>query len=85
MLANIMIRDYHVDDVIVVPTKYIKQEKGHDIAYIVEGDKARKKQIELGESYNGESVVLKGLEPDQQMITKGYMEITDDENVEVVN
>jgi RND family efflux transporter MFP subunit len=86
MVAKLKINDASFKDVILVPTNTIQKSETGNYVLVAEtknGVKtAVKKNIEVGMSYNGRTVVTKGLEPGEQIITFGYSEVVDGQKIE---
>jgi membrane fusion protein, multidrug efflux system len=85
LLGILKVADYHNKKAIVVPTKWVQQDHDQDFVYVVieENGKniARKRIIKKGNTYNGETEVLDGLQPGDVLITEGSRDITDGEVV----
>lgn len=86
MVAKLKINDASFKDVILVPTNTVQKSETGNYVLVAEtknGVKtAVKKNIETGMSYNGRTVVTKGLEPGEQIITFGYSEVVDGQKIE---
>ena len=86
MVAKLKINDASFKDVILVPTNTIqKSETGNYVlvAELKNGVKtAVKKNIQVGMSYNGRTVVTEGLNAGDQLITFGYSEVVDGQKIE---
>jgi RND family efflux transporter MFP subunit len=87
MIAKVRIQDEVVDTAVVVPSNII-QRSGEGEEYILVAEKttdgklfARKRVIEAGSQYSGKTVILKGLQPGDVIITAGYQEIVDGQPV----
>ena len=80
-LSVIKINDYSTDGALVVPTIILKKDIKGTYMYIAamdqDGYRARKVYVETGMSYQDESIIVKGLEPGQLIITKGYNMVSD--------
>jgi len=87
ILAIIKINDYSTDAALVVPTILLKQDIKGTYMYIAAEDengyKARKVYVETGISYQEKSIILKGLEPGQKIITKGYNMVSDGSKIKM--
>jgi RND family efflux transporter MFP subunit len=86
MIAKLKINDALLRNVLLVPTNVIqKSTEGKYVLIAVEekGIKvAHKKMIETGADYDGQTVVTKGLEVGDQVITFGYSEVVDGQRIE---
>ncbi len=82
MIAKLLINDDTEKNVITVPTNTIQQnEKGQDYVLIADNHKATKRIIETGSNYNGTTVVTKGLSKGDKIISFGYSEVVDGQNI----
>jgi multidrug efflux pump subunit AcrA (membrane-fusion protein) len=87
-LAVIKIRDFFRKDAIVVPSHLIQQSaNGEQFVYVLR-DKNGKKTVErvvikTGKSYGGKTLVEQGLTLGDLIITKGYNEVVNGDEVEV--
>jgi multidrug efflux pump subunit AcrA (membrane-fusion protein) len=82
MLAKLMINDDVEKDVITVPTNTIQQnEKGQSYVLVADNSTAEKRIIETGNSYDGTTVVTKGLTKGDKVITFGYSEVVDGQKI----
>lgn len=80
-IATMKILDKKVMDAVKVSVNIVQpDEKGHYV-YVVEnnGGKliARKRPVEVGDSYKGEVLVIKGLNAGDVIITEGYQSVYD--------
>ena len=82
MIAKLLINDDIQKNVITVPTNTIQQnENGQDYVLVAENHKAVKRIIETGSNYNGTTVVTKGLSKGDMIISFGYSEVVDGQNI----
>lgn len=82
MIAKLLINDDVEKDVITVPTNTIQQnEKGQNYVLVAENGVAAKRIIELGNAYDGTTVVTKGLTKGDKVITFGYSEVVDGQKI----
>jgi len=90
LLAVIKIKDFEKDSVVSVPNAYILADAG-GAAYVFiidkDGAKSRAKKVfvESGLSYKGQTMVKKGLDGSEELITEGSRSVTDREIVVVKN
>ncbi|HLP50325.1 MAG TPA: efflux RND transporter periplasmic adaptor subunit [Chitinophagales bacterium] len=86
LIAKLKINDANLKNVLIVPTNVVqKSEEGKYVLVAVDekGVKiARKKMVETGADYGGTTVVTKGLEEGDQLITFGYSEVVDGQRIE---
>ncbi|SDL98310.1 RND family efflux transporter, MFP subunit [Catalinimonas alkaloidigena] len=88
MLAVVKIKDYSAPDAVVIPTQYIRQERGQDVVFVLNGPKekqfAKRVAIERGLNYQNETQVKSGLQGNEQLITDGFRDVVDSMRVQVV-
>ena len=80
-IATMKILDKKVLDAVQVSVNLVQaDEKGHYV-YVVENNNgklfARKRQVETGESYDGEILIKSGLKQGDVLITEGYQSVYD--------
>ncbi len=80
-VALIRIKDYAAPKAITVPINVVQTDETGKYVYVMvkEGNffKARKKKVEVGETYNGVVEVKVGLISTDQIITEGYQVVYD--------
>ena len=82
MIAKLLINDDTQPNVITIPTNTIQQnENGQNYVLVAENNVAVKKKIETGSEYNGTTVVKKGLSKGDKVISFGYSEVVDGQNI----
>jgi RND family efflux transporter MFP subunit len=89
LLASMMLNDYTQEDAIVVPLELVQQEvSGRSYVYIKaineEGDYAKKMIVETGESYEGEIVILSGLDGGEDIIVNGARGLAKGELIKII-
>jgi len=90
MLAVVQINDFTQKEAVSVPSFVLqKNTKGETFVYIAKegadgGTIAQKIFVETGMSYSGYTLVKSGLKGGDQLITKGYNEVIDGEQVNLV-
>jgi membrane fusion protein, multidrug efflux system len=81
LISIVQIRDYMAEDVIVIPTLYVKEDFRGKFTFIVENDqetqRARKVHIETGRTQNNRTEVVKGLTDGMKIISEGYNQVSD--------
>lgn len=86
LIAKLKINDANLKNVLLVPTNVV--QKSEDGKYVLvamdeNGVKiARKKMVETGADYDGTTVITKGLNEGDQVITFGYSEVVDGQRIE---
>ncbi|MCD6202054.1 MAG: efflux RND transporter periplasmic adaptor subunit [Bacteroidales bacterium] len=80
--------DYHADNALVVPSEVIKKDIQGYFLYILSKEKnqniARKVYITPGIFYKNLTEVKKGLNPGDQVMVKGYNEVSNGEHVKIM-
>jgi membrane fusion protein, multidrug efflux system len=79
MVAKIKVNDYtSANPVFVVPVSYVqKDELNNAFMMLAENNKATKRMVKTGKSYNGKIEVLEGLKANEKYITEGYESLED--------
>lgn len=90
LLAEVLINDFVLEDVIVVPLSVVQQEiSGRSFIYITqkgdEGLYAQKKYVETGKSYANEIVIQSGLDKTMELINEGARNVTERDLIEINN
>lgn len=87
MIALVRINDYHAEKAVVLPVNAIKetvQGKFVFVAETVNGKTvARKKSVEVGQTYNGMAEVISGLAEGDKVITTGQNGLTEGQSVAI--
>lgn len=81
IISTIRVRDYSVQDAIVVPNILIKEDFRGNYTYIAEmvdgKSVARKVYVKPGVNNNNRTEVLEGLSSGMKIITEGYVQVAD--------
>ena len=81
MIAVLKVVDYENDSTIVIPLNIIQSSGTSKYVYVVsqkDGKKiSNRRDITIGQMYNGKVEVVKGLEPNDQIITSGYLDLAE--------
>jgi membrane fusion protein, multidrug efflux system len=85
LIALVSINDQSTGGAIVIPQNYIQNTEAGSIVYVAvtEGNKklARAKKVVTGLSYDGKIEIKSGLTVGDALITEGYQEIVDGQNI----
>jgi membrane fusion protein (multidrug efflux system) len=85
MLAIVQINDYHSDSSILLPMNVIQTDLSGSYVYVIRPkgryNAAFKQAVVLGNSYNGITEILNGLEVSEKVVSVGYQELIDGEYV----
>lgn len=85
LLATVLVKDYALEDAIVVADQLIMQDvSGADYVMTMNNGKAVKKIIKRGRSFNNETVVSSGLTKEDVLLMKGARQVTEGDLVKVV-
>jgi len=87
-LAVVKIKDFSQKNALVVPTHLIQQATNGDEFVFVVRKTANKNMIskvaiKTGKSYGGETLVTEGLQASDSLVSKGYNEVIDGEEVNI--
>jgi multidrug efflux pump subunit AcrA (membrane-fusion protein) len=77
MNAQVRIVGYDNPRAFVVPASIIQKTDEGDFIYIDDGGKAAMRKVTLGKSYNGKIEVLAGLNLSDRIITNGYQDLNE--------
>ncbi|MBM4403422.1 MAG: efflux RND transporter periplasmic adaptor subunit [Candidatus Cloacimonetes bacterium] len=83
--APVSISIRNIANAIVIPRHYITGENGNAFVWIMENDKALRREITLGETNQIEYQVLSGIEPGDKLIIHGINLLTEDVLVRVID
>lgn len=83
MSCKMKINNYTNSSVITVPVSVIQNLSQGDVIYIAEGNKAKAVTVEVGRNSNGMVEVLSGLKAGDRVITEGYDDLDDGEDIQV--
>ena len=88
MLAIVKIVDYRNPEVIVLPVNLIKDSQDGKYTFVSTDENgkktARRRQVEVGQTYNGMAEILKGLNEGDQVVSKGQNDLIDGQSIQVV-
>lgn len=89
LVTVLKMRDYVKEDAVAIPTHIIQQSSdGKKFIYIVEAKDGKnivkKVSVEIGTSYEGFTVIEQGLNGSEQIVVKGFNEVVEGEDVNLV-
>ncbi|MEZ4886369.1 MAG: efflux RND transporter periplasmic adaptor subunit [Chitinophagales bacterium] len=88
LMAMVEFKAASSNNAVVVPTNLVHNSLEGNFIFIVEktdtSEVAKKVQIEVGDSYEGETLVLSGLKGDELLIADGSTLVRDGERVKVI-
>ncbi len=86
MIAKLKINDAVLKNVLLVPTNVIQKSTDGKYVLVAVAEKgikvAHKKMVETGADYDGQTVITKGLDEGDQIITFGYSEVVDGQRID---
>ena len=80
-VAQVRIQNYKSQSVPVLPVDAVQKDETNAFVYVVEGGKAVKRIIKTGKTYNGKVEVSSGLKAGDKVITAGYQNLNEGQNV----
>lgn len=87
MIAKIRINDYSNSEAIVVPVSVLRETSDVRYVYVAESVKgqlqAKRRTVEVGQTYNGKAEITKGLLPGDKLITTGQSNLVDGQPLKV--
>ena len=87
VLANVRIATYENPETIVLPTSIVQQGKNDSYVFVVEKNGsetfAKKRTVKVGMTYRGQSEILEGISPDDQVITVGGRNVADGDPIRI--
>lgn len=72
-----------LDDAVVIPRDAVLPYRNTETAFVVEGDRARRRQLELGPDQGGLVQVLSGLQTGDRLVVRGQRELRDGSLVKI--
>ncbi|MEK6614894.1 MAG: efflux RND transporter periplasmic adaptor subunit [Bacteroidota bacterium] len=81
MIVVLKIIDYQNDSAIVIPVNLIQQTESKQFVYVAVNEDgkniARKKEIKVGQIFNGKAEIISGLTLNDKLVTAAYLDLTD--------
>ncbi len=90
LLGYVWINDFALDSAIVIPSSVIQQDaEGNSFVYVTKASesgilRAEKRTIEIGQTSNGNQLVIAGLNSSDELILQGSRLIADNEKINIV-
>ena len=82
MFANVWLQDLALDSALVLPNALVQQDvSGNNFVYIIQGETASKRIVELGMSSENQVLITAGLNFGDRVVEKGASRIVDGEAV----
>lgn len=85
LLATVFIKDFSKDKAVVVPSELVMQDvNGNSYLMIKEGEKAAKRQVVVGKSYQNQVMLDSGLEGNETILIKGARQVAEGDLLTVI-
>jgi len=88
MLAVLTINDYTNQEALTVPLNIVQETGTEKFIFVAEQNNenwiARLRSVETGKSYNNRAEVLSGLQEGEHVVTFGYQNLSDGQNLAVI-
>lgn len=84
MISVLKIKDYENPQAIIIPNYLILQDNQGDYVFTVEDNVSKKRYIKRGRVYKDQAEILEGLEGTETLVDKGFREVGDNFNVNIV-
>ena len=81
MVAIMKIVDYMKERAVVIPLHTIQKAEEGDFIFLADNKKAKKVKVKVGHIYNGQAEILQGLKEGDVLITKGFQELNEGEEI----
>ncbi len=81
MIAYLKIKDFSKSNAIVVPINTIQSSRDDRYVYVAEANKAVRKTVLAAETYGNVILITKGLQIGEKLITTGYSDLADGQNI----
>jgi HlyD family secretion protein len=85
MKAQVLLTEESDQNVLTVPTLSIVREGGDTFVFVLNGDVAEKRKVELGRLNETNQEVLSGVKEGEQLIISGQHQVKDKEKVQLAN
>jgi membrane fusion protein (multidrug efflux system) len=81
MVAILRIVNYSNEKAIVVPVNLIQKTEEGDYVTIAEKGKAKRVEIKVGKTYNGNTEIVAGLKEGDELVVRGFQDLNEGENI----
>jgi membrane fusion protein (multidrug efflux system) len=82
MVAQIKIIDYRAPKVVVIPVNVIQYSMGKHYVIVENKGVAKRREIEMGHTYNDKAEIKSGLQPGDKIVTVGYQGLNDNDLIQ---
>lgn len=87
-IAVVKIKDFEVDNAVIVPTNLIQMDNSGDYVYVVEKSDsimvAKKAPVKRGATYQGKTMVSEGLSGNEILINQGFRQVAEGHTIKEV-
>lgn len=88
LVAVVKIKDFESDDATVIPNNLIQKDSRGDYVFVVARNSdnlvAKKVPVERGKTYKNQTMIVGGLNGDEELINEGFRDVNDGVNVKIV-
>jgi RND family efflux transporter MFP subunit len=85
MLCTLYLGDNETESAILVPTSVVQLDSSnHNFVWVVNGDKAERRNVELGQFSNDKVVIKSGLNEGDNLIVEGHQKVSDNMKVTII-
>jgi RND family efflux transporter MFP subunit len=82
-LAQIKIRENMIENQVIIPTRLIQQDLSGHFVYTVSNGIAKRQSIVQGPTYEGKTIISKGLKEGEKLVDSGYRNVFNGASVKV--
>ena len=83
LVAQVRIQNYAHQNVPVLPVDAVQKDETNVFVFLADGNKAVKRVIHTGQTYNGQVEVTSGLQVGDKVITSGYQNLNDGQLIKI--
>ena len=85
MVAVVRVQGYTKKAAVTVPVDVVRHDEKDAFVFVVDGGKATKRIVKTGASYGGQTEIVSGLNPGDDVITGGYQNLSEGQAVAPAN
>ncbi|MCP4521090.1 MAG: efflux RND transporter periplasmic adaptor subunit [Cytophagales bacterium] len=82
LLSVVHFGNEFVKDAVIIPTKVLQNDGKHDYVFTIENGVSHKKNLTIGSSYDGQTVIKEGLAAGEKLVVEGQTTIVEGSLVE---
>jgi RND family efflux transporter MFP subunit len=82
MMAQIKIIDYRTPKAVVIPVNVIQYSLGKPYVILAQNGVAKRREVELGHTYNDKAEIKSGLQAGDHIVTTGYQGLNDNDLIQ---